>query len=67
MAPTRAPYPNRGCMDRLMMVTRNEAEAEPAVVNTDDPNVLLLVLDDGETIALDRAELAAALVDREAA
>jgi hypothetical protein len=54
-------------MDRLVMVTRNENEAEPAVVNTDDPRILLLVLDDGETIALDRAELAAALVERDAA
>lgn len=54
-------------MDRLVMVTRNDDEAEPAVVNTDDPSAIVLVLDDGQTIALDRVELMAALVEREAA
>jgi hypothetical protein len=54
-------------MDRLVMSTRNDQEAEPVIVNTDDPEVVVLVLDDGERITMDRAELVAALVDRDAA
>lgn len=41
-------------------------EAEPVIVDTDTPNIVVLRLDDGETIEFDRRELLAA-TDQEAA
>ena len=46
--------------ERLLMAVRGTdrtGEAEPVVVNTDDPKTVVLTLDDGQTLALDRAEL----------
>jgi len=48
-----------------LMVTRagraeHTPEAEPVIVDTDTPNVIVLRLDDGETIVFDRRELVAA-------
>lgn len=36
-------------------------ESEPVVVDTDDPRVVALTLDDGERLELDATELRAAL------
>ena len=49
--------------DQLIVVNRShgsDVEAEPVVVNTDNPDTLVLVLDDGETLEFDRRELLAA-------
>lgn len=48
-----------------LMVTRagrpeHTPEAEPVIVDTDSPDVIVLRLDDGETIEFDRLELVAA-------
>ena len=51
-------------MRRLLMVHRqasDEREAEPIVVNTDDPRVVVIELDDGGRLELDRRELRSAL------
>lgn len=37
------------------------SEAEPIVVDTDDPETVVLELDDGQRLELDRAELRACL------
>jgi hypothetical protein len=37
-------------------------EAEPVVVNTDDPKVVVLELDDGYRVVLDAMELRSAIV-----
>jgi hypothetical protein len=55
-------------MSRLLIATRHsyredEDEAEPVLVeqDEDDPRLVVLVLDDGDRITLDRVELAAAI------
>jgi hypothetical protein len=53
-------------MSRLLIGTRHsdrEDEAEPVLVeqDEDDPRLVVLILDDGDTITLDRVELAAAI------
>jgi hypothetical protein len=40
---------------------RAEAEAEPVVIDTEDPTVVVLELDDGGKLELDPTELRAAL------
>lgn len=51
---------------QLVMVRRahrpeHTPEAEPMVIDTDDPQRVVLQLDDGETVDCDAAELRAAL------
>jgi hypothetical protein len=55
----------------MVMATRagrpeHTPEAEPVVIDTDDPKVVKLTLDDGETIEMDRTELEAAIAPPEA-
>lgn len=57
-------------MRHLVMAHRAghaEDEAEPVVIDTDDPNVVVLELDDGERLELDPTELRASLDERQAA
>ena len=52
-------------MQKMLMATRcghGDAEAEPVLVDTDRPGVAVLVLDDGQRLILDAAELRAALM-----
>ena len=51
-------------MRRLLMVLRqasDECEAEPIVVDTDDPRLVVFELDDGRRLELDRRELRSAI------
>ena len=51
-------------MRRLLMVLRqasDECEAEPIVVDTDDPRVVVIELDDGERLEIDLRELRSAI------
>lgn len=53
-------------MRTVLMAARaagRDLEAEPVVVDTDKANVVVLELDDGERLELDRTELQAALRD----
>jgi hypothetical protein len=48
----------------LVMINRaveDASEAEPLIVDTDDPKVIVLELDDGDRLEVDPTELRAAL------
>lgn len=50
-------------MKTFLMAVREDGESEPITVDTDQADAVVLELDDGRVIQLDRAELRAALDD----
>jgi hypothetical protein len=44
-----------------VVTASRETEAEPVIIDTDTPGQVMLVLDDGETLAFDVVELRTAL------
>lgn len=57
---------------RMLMALRaprpeSAPESEPVEIDTDDPTVVRITLDDGETLEFDAVELRSTLSDQEAA